>query len=87
MEKNVFQKAKEYGLIDGYIPANSPWFMVDYFKHMADSASKENDLQQVASIFRDAAAIIELHTQHMELIVSAYEEANPPCNIKVVAKS
>ena len=87
MEKNVFQKAKEYGLIDGYIPANSPLFMVDYFKHMADSASKEEDLQQVASIFRDAAAIIELHTQHMELIVGAYEVANPPCNIKAVAKS
>lgn len=87
MEKNVFQKAKEYGLIDGYIPVNSPSFMVDYFKHMADSASKEEGLQQVASIFRDAAAIIELHTQHMEMIVNAYEEDNPPCNIKVVAKS
>lgn len=87
MEKNVFQKAKEYGLIDGYIPANSPSFMVDYFRHMADSASKEEDLQQVASIFRDAAAIIELHTRHMEMIVNAYEGDNPPCNIKVVAKS
>ena len=80
MEKNVFQKAKEYGLIDGYIPVNNPSFM-------ADSASKEEDLQQVASIFRDAAAIIELHTQHMEMIVNAYEEDNPPCNIKVVAKA
>ena len=55
--------------------------MVDYFKHMADSASKEEDLQQVASIFRDAAAIIELHTQQMEMIVNAYEEDNPPCKV------
>ncbi|MBR5476678.1 MAG: hypothetical protein IKV17_07670 [Bacteroidaceae bacterium] len=87
MEKNVFQKAKEYGLIDGYIPVNSPSFMVDYFRHMADSASKEEDLQQVASIFRDAAAIIELHTQHMEMIVNAYEGDNPPRKIEVLGKA
>lgn len=80
MEKNIFQKAKEYGLIEGYIPENSPVFMIEYFRQMSVSASKEEDLQMVASIFRDAAAIIELHTQHMRMIIEAYEQDYPPRN-------
>ena len=87
MEKNVYQKAKECGLIDGYIPVNAPNELIDFYNSMAEGAAKSPETTKLIPLFRDAAAIIELHAQQMEMIVNAYESANPPCNIKVVAKS
>ena len=87
MGKNIYQKAKEHGLIEGYIPMNDPVKLIDFYKKMAETAASDPRGGKLVSVFQDAAAIIELHAQQMEMIVNAYEEENPPCNIKVLAKA
>ena len=87
MEKNVYQKAAEYGLINGYIPANNPIELIDFYKTMAEKAKLEPETKKLVSLFQDAAAIIEIDVQTMEEVVKEYELRNPPRKIEVLGKA
>ena len=85
MEKNIYQKAKEYGLITGYIPKTPPTLLVQLLKGLADAADKDDSMKGTATVFRDAAAIVEMDIQTMEAVVNSYEQGNRPRSIKVFA--
>ena len=73
MEKNVFQKAKEYGLIDGYVPSISPLLIIKTLDYLASEADKDEDMKETSALFRDASAIVEICYSTFNEVIKDYE--------------
>lgn len=74
MEKNIYQKAKEYGLIEGYVPENCPIATLNIVKALAAESEKDEYMNPLTSILKDVISLIEVANDTVETIVKAYEQ-------------